>query len=122
MIVDDSPSMLMAIGGMLGKAGLKTERASSGEEALGKLQGGYRPRLMITDLNMGALNGIELIRAARKLPGLQFIPILMLTTETQVAKRAEARAAGATGWLVKPVDGEALIKLVHQLAPGIGKA
>jgi two-component system chemotaxis response regulator CheY len=67
---------------------------------------------------MGAMNGIELIRRVRKLPGLQFIPILMLTTESQQDKRNEAKSAGATGWIVKPVDPDALLKVIRQLVPG----
>ena len=54
----------------------------------------------------------------RKLPGLQFTPILMLTTESQQDKRNEAKSAGATGWIVKPVDATALIKVIRQLVPG----
>jgi len=118
LIVDDSPTMLMSIGGMLSKAGLKVEQASSGEEALGKLRAGLKPRLMITDLNMGQMNGIELIREARKTPGMMFTPILMLTTESEHAKRQEAKSAGATGWLVKPVNPASLLKLVDQFVPG----
>ncbi|MBB4196857.1 two-component system sensor histidine kinase/response regulator [Rhodoblastus sphagnicola] len=117
LIVDDSPTMLMSIGGMLTKMGLKVEQAASGEEALGKLRSGLKPRLMITDLNMGKMNGIELIREARKAPGMTFIPILMLTTESEQAKRQEARLAGATGWLVKPVNPASLTKLVDQFIP-----
>ncbi|MCW2315981.1 two-component system, chemotaxis family, response regulator CheY [Rhodoblastus acidophilus] len=118
LIVDDSPTMLMSIGGMLSKAGLTVEQASSGEEALGKLRAGLKPRLMITDLNMGQMNGIELIREARKTPGMMFTPILMLTTESEHAKRQEAKSAGATGWLVKPVNPASLLKLVDQFVPG----
>ncbi|MCJ2056425.1 response regulator [Methylobacterium sp. J-048] len=118
MIVDDSPTMLMSIEGILSKAGLGVVKAASGEEAVTTLQGGTKPNLLITDLNMGAMNGIELIRRVRKLPGLQFIPILMLTTESQQDKRNEAKSAGATGWIVKPVDPEALLKVIRQLVPG----
>ncbi|SFL87801.1 response regulator [Methylobacterium pseudosasicola] len=118
MIVDDSPTMLMSIEGILNKAGLGVVKAASGEEAVTTLQGGTKPNLLITDLNMGAMNGIELIRRVRKLPGLQFIPILMLTTESQQDKRNEAKSAGATGWIVKPVDPEALLKVIRQLVPG----
>ena len=71
----------------------------------------------ITDLNMGAMNGIELIKEARKIPALRFVPILMLTTESQTARRQEAKAAGASGWLVKPVDGAALMQVLSQLLP-----
>jgi two-component system chemotaxis response regulator CheY len=119
LIVDDSPTMLLSIDGILSRAGLQVEKATSGEEALGKLKSGLKPRLVITDLNMGAMNGIELIRSARKIPGMQFTPILMLTTESQQDRRNEAKSAGATGWIVKPVDGASLIKLVGQLVPGL---
>ncbi|MDH2308740.1 response regulator [Methylobacterium brachiatum] len=118
MIVDDSPTMLMSIEGILSKAGLGVVKAASGEEAVTTLQGGTKPNLLITDLNMGAMNGIELIRRVRKLPGLQFIPILMLTTESQQDKRNEAKSAGATGWIVKPVGPDALLKVIRQLVPG----
>ncbi|MDR3374192.1 MAG: response regulator [Ancalomicrobiaceae bacterium] len=119
LIVDDSPTMLLSIDGILSRTGLKVEKAVSGEEALAKLKSGLNPRLMITDLNMGAMNGIELIRSARKVPGMQFTPILMLTTESQQDRRNEAKSAGATGWIVKPVDSASLVKLVGQLVPGL---
>lgn len=119
LIVDDSPTMLLSIDGILSRAGLQVEKATSGEEALAKLQSGLRPKLMITDLNMGRMNGIELIRNARRLAGMQFAPILMLTTESQQDRRNEAKSAGATGWIVKPVDGPSLVKLVRQLVPGM---
>jgi two-component system chemotaxis response regulator CheY len=118
LIVDDSPTMLMSIEGILTKAGIAVIKAASGEEALAKLQKGDKPNLMITDLNMGAMNGIELIRNARKLPALRFTPILMLTTESQQDRRNDAKAAGATGWIVKPVNPENLLKVVRQLVPG----
>ncbi|MDR3496562.1 MAG: response regulator [Ancalomicrobiaceae bacterium] len=118
LIVDDSATMLMSIEGVLSKAGLTVVKAASGEEALAKLKSGSKPNLMITDLNMGAMNGIELIRNTRKVAGMQFMPILMLTTESQQDKRNDARSAGATGWIVKPVDGATLLKVIGQLVPG----
>ncbi|ESQ92631.1 response regulator [Asticcacaulis benevestitus] len=119
LIVDDSPTMLMSMENMLIKIGVRVEKASSGEEALSKLQSGLKIRMMITDLNMGAMNGIELIRAVRKLPGMSFVPILMLTTESQQDKRNEAKSAGATGWMVKPVQPQAMMQIVRQLVPGV---
>lgn len=74
--------------------------------------------MIIADLNMGAMNGIELIRQLRKMHGYQFMPMVMLTTELQQDKRNEAKAAGATGWIVKPVDPVSLMKVVRQLVPG----
>ena len=118
MIVDDSPTMLLSLHGILSKAGFKVEQARSGEEAVSALKGGLRPAMVITDFNMGAMNGIEVVRQVRKLPGLQFTPLVLLTTETQRDRRDEARSAGATGWLVKPVQAEALLQVVRQLVPG----
>jgi len=118
MIVDDSPTMLMSIEGVLQKSGLAVVKATSGEEALSTLSNGAKPDMVITDLNMGGMSGIELIRGIRKMPGFQFKPVLMLTTESQQAKREEAKAAGATGWIVKPVDPASLMQVVRQLVPG----
>lgn len=118
MIVDDSPTMLMSLEGMLTKAGFEVTQASSGEQALQTLRTGPKPQMVITDLNMGAMNGIELIRSVRKLPGHQFIPMVMLSTESQQDKRAEAKSAGATGWIVKPVQPAALLQVIRQLVPG----
>lgn len=118
MLVDDSPTMLMSMEAILKKASFATQTAKSGESALALLKGGAKPNLIITDLNMGAMNGIELIREARKIAATRFIPILMLTTESQTAKRQEAKAAGASGWLVKPVDGASLLQVLGQLLPG----
>jgi two-component system chemotaxis response regulator CheY len=118
MLVDDSATMLMSMEALLKKALFATQTAANAESALSLLKAGAKPNLIITDLNMGAMNGIDLIREARKIPALRFVPILMLTTESQAAKRQEAKAAGASGWLVKPVDGPALLQVLGQLLPG----
>jgi two-component system chemotaxis response regulator CheY len=118
MLVDDSATMIMSMDALLKKASYGTQTAANAETALSLLQAGAKPNLIITDLNMGAMNGIELIRQARKIAALRFVPILMLTTESQTARREEAKAAGASGWLVKPVDGAALLQVLGQLLPG----
>lgn len=110
--------MLMSMEGILTRAGYGVIKASSGEEALDRLRAGDRPNLIITDLNMGATNGIELIRQARQMPTTRFTPMLMLTTESAQNRREEAKAAGATGWLVKPVQADALVAVVKQVVPG----
>jgi two-component system chemotaxis response regulator CheY len=74
--------------------------------------------LIITDINMPRMNGIELISAARKLPGFRFLPILVLTTVSQQAMRDKAKAEGATGWLVKPVASQDLLNVIKQVLPG----
>ena len=118
LLVDDSPTMLMSLEGILQRAGYGTAKATSGEDAERQLtSGGLRPQGMITDLNMGAMDGIGLIAAARRLAHCRFIPILMLTTESQPEKRLEAKKAGATGWLVKPVGPDDLVKVMQQVLP-----
>ena len=118
MLVDDSPTMLMSIQSVLAKAGMKVETAKDGQEALDRLKAGLKPNLIISDVNMPRLDGISFVREARK-AGLRFVPILMLTTESEQKKRDEAKQAGATGWLVKPVQPEALLGVVRQVLPGV---
>lgn len=117
-LVDDSTTMLMSLSEILQKAGFNVETAADGWSALNRLKDGLKPDLMITDQNMPGLTGIELIRETRKLPAFRFTPILMLTTESQQAKRQEGKAAGATGWLVKPVAGKDLLGVIKQVLPG----
>jgi two-component system chemotaxis response regulator CheY len=108
-LVDDSATILLSMSAILTKAGYAAEKAANAEEGLAKLKGGLKPDLLITDLNMPGMNGIEFIKEVRKLPNLKFMPILFLTTESQQSKRDEAKAAGASGWLIKPVNAEQLI-------------
>lgn len=117
MIVDDSPTMLASIEDILVKNDFPVETAESGEEARDKLEAGCRPSLIITDLNMPGMNGIELIGEIRKMPRLRFTPILVLTTESRVDLRQEAKAAGATGWIVKPVTEDSLMQVIDQILP-----
>ncbi|MEY4766293.1 MAG: hypothetical protein RI907_2966 [Pseudomonadota bacterium] len=114
-IVDDSSTMLLSLKSTLEISGFKVETASDGEQALNKLKAGLKPDLIITDINMPKMDGILLIKEARKL--LRFTPILALTTESQQVKREEAKKLGATGWLVKPVTGSELVKVVNQVVP-----
>jgi two-component system chemotaxis response regulator CheY len=115
-VVDDSATMVMSVKSSLEISGFKVETASDGVQALDKIHKGLKPDLMITDINMPRMDGIELIRQARKV--LRFTPILLLTTESQQAKRDEAKKLGATGWLVKPVGGADLLKVIRQVLPG----
>lgn len=116
-LVDDSPTMLMSVKSMLVKAGMKVETAKDGQEALDRLKSGLKPNLIISDVNMPRLDGVSFVREARR-AGHRFVPILMLTTESEQTKRAEAKAAGATGWLVKPVAPDALLGVIRQVVPG----
>lgn len=115
-VVDDSATMLMSLRSTLEMNGFKVETAKDGQDAMQRIKGGLRPDLMITDINMPNMNGMQLIKEAR--PIMKFTPILALTTESQAEKRDEARKHGATGWLVKPVSGNDLVKVIRQLVPG----
>ena len=118
LVVDDSPTILLSMRGILERAGHAVSDAASGEQALADLKGGLKPDLVITDFHMGAMNGIDLVLEVRKMASVRFVPVLMVTTESQQAKRMEAKAAGATGWLVKPVQPEALLQVIKQVVPG----
>lgn len=118
LIVDDSATMIMSVKSNLEMNGFKVETAGDGVQALSKLKTGIKPDLIITDINMPNMGGLELIQAVRALTGFRFTPILTLTTESQSAKRDEGKKLGATGWLVKPVDGADLIKVIKQVLPG----
>ena len=118
LIVDDSATMLMSIKTTLEMGGFKVESAADGKLALDKLKSGAKFDLIITDINMPNMGGMDLIKHARVLPGCRFTPILTLTAESQAAKRDEAKKLGATGWLVKPISGNDLLKVVKQVVPG----
>ncbi|PIF89708.1 two-component system chemotaxis response regulator CheY [Acidovorax sp. 62] len=118
LIVDDSVTMTLSLKSSLELNGFKVETASDGVQALDKLKAGFKPDLIITDINMPRMGGMELIRMAKALPGLRFTPILTLTTESDPKKREESKKLGATGWLVKPVSGPDLVKIVKQVVPG----
>ena len=117
-IIDDALTMLMSISTMLNIEGYKVESANDGITALNKLESGLKPDLIITDLNMPKMGGMELIPKIRALPGFRFTPILILTTESAGAKRDEAKKVGATGWLTKPVKSETLIGAIKKVLPG----
>jgi two-component system chemotaxis response regulator CheY len=77
-----------------------------------------KPDLIITDINMPNMGGLELIKNVKALPGFRFVPILTLTTESDASKRDEGKRLGATGWLVKPISGGDLLKVIKQVLPG----
>lgn len=114
MTVDDSPSIRQMVGFTLRQAGHQVVEAVDGRDALEKLQR-QSVSLILTDLNMPNLDGLELIRRARALPACRFIPIVLLTTESLAEKKQEARAAGATGWIVKPFTPQQLIAVISKV-------
>lgn len=118
LVVDDSGTMVLSLKNNLELAGFSVLTASDGVKALERIKLAPKPDLIITDINMPNMGGIEFIGKARATPGFRFTPVLVLTTESQQARRDEAKKAGATGWMVKPVSGQDLIKIVKQVLPG----
>ena len=118
LVVDDSTSMVMSLKATLTMNGFLVETAGDGKLALDKLRTGTKPDLILTDINMPNMGGLELIKNIRALADFRFIPVLTLTTESDATKREEAKRSGATGWLVKPIDGNDLIKVIKRVLPG----
>lgn len=114
LLVDDARTIQMTVGMMLSRAGFEVVTASDGREAL-TLLGDLRPDLIITDLNMPQMDGMTLVKEVRALPRFSRTPILLLTTENRPERRAEAKEAGATGWLHKPITTEALTQVVDRV-------
>ncbi len=116
LAVDDSATVRSSLKLVLQEAGCDLVLAADGEEALNKIKKSKEKfHLIITDLNMPKMNGIELIKAVRSLPDYRFVPILMLTTESQADKKLEGKKAGATGWIVKPFTPEQLIGVIQKV-------
>jgi two-component system chemotaxis response regulator CheY len=114
LITDDSESIRELLSFTLENAGYKILSAVDGEDALKHLTGGEID-LVLTDLHMPKLDGIGLIKKIRAKPEYQFVPILFLTTESQTEKKEEAKAAGATGWIVKPFVPEKLLATISKI-------
>ncbi len=118
LVVDDSVSMRQMVSFTLTGAGYEVVEAGDGKEAVDKLNGGAKPNLVITDLNMPNMDGIALIKAIRGMAPHKFTPILMLTTESSDAKKKEGQGAGATGWVVKPFNPEQMLATIKKVLPG----
>jgi two-component system chemotaxis response regulator CheY len=116
LVVDDSPSMRQLVSYTLTEAGFEVLQGGNGQEGLGQLDK-TRVQLIVTDLNMPVMDGIKFIREVRGRAAHKFTPILMLTTESQDSKKQEGKAAGATGWLVKPFDPQQLLQVVKKVVP-----
>ncbi len=114
LTVDDSTSMRQMVSFTLKGSGYDVVEAVDGVEALEVAK--TRPfDLVVTDVNMPNMDGITLIKELRNLPEFKFTPILMLTTESAAEKKQEGKAAGATGWIVKPFDPEQLLSTIKKV-------
>lgn len=114
LAVDDSASMRQMVAFTLKGAGYDVIEACDGQEAL-NIAKSKKVNLVLTDVNMPKMDGIALIRALRGLPDYKFTPMLMLTTESAADKKQEGKAAGATGWLVKPFNPDQLLATIKKV-------
>lgn len=114
LAVDDSASMRQMVAFTLTNAGHQVVSAADGKDALEKA-GSERFDLVLTDVNMPLMDGITLTKELRALPPYRFTPILMLTTESGADRKLEGKAAGATGWIVKPFNPDQLIAVVNKV-------
>lgn len=114
MIVDDSATMRQMLNFTLSEASYEPVEASNGQEALDILAN-EQVDMLITDLNMPEVDGLSLIRKVRTMKPYKYIPILMLTTESQTEKKMEGKSAGATGWIVKPFTPQQLLSVVEKI-------
>ena len=115
LTVDDSPSMRMLLRSALTEQGYAVHEAEDGVAALEWLATNPQPNLMITDINMPRMDGFGLIETLRTKVQHRDMPILVLTTESSDQKKARARDAGATGWIVKPFDPDKLASAVRRV-------
>ena len=114
LVVDDSTTMRQMVAFTLASAGHQVTEASDGNQALG-LAKQKKFDLVITDVNMPGMNGIDLVQGLRGLPDCKFIPILVLTTEAGAELKQKGKSVGATGWIVKPFNPELLLETLKKV-------
>ncbi len=114
LVVDDSVSLRQVVSIALKGAGFDVIEASDGKVALSRLDG-RKIHLVISDVNMPNMDGITFVQELKKLPMYKFTPVIMLTTESQEAKKREGQAAGAKAWMVKPFQPAQMLAAVSKL-------
>ena len=114
LAVDDSPSALQLVRLTLAGAGYAVVQANNGAEGLAKARSAAID-MVLTDLNMPVMTGIQMIREIRKLASCKGVPIIFLTTESAPGLKAEAKAAGATAWITKPFQQDQLLALTRKV-------
>lgn len=114
LTVDDSRTMRDMLRLALDSAGFTVRQAEDGMHGLEVLQQN-RPDVIVTDINMPRMDGFGFIEAVRSSDDYGAIPILVLTTESDAEKKARARKAGATGWIIKPFEPEKLVAAIRRV-------
>lgn len=117
LTVDDSRAMRDMLRHSLSAAGFSVVQADDGIHGL-EILSAEKPDVVVTDINMPRMDGFGFIEALRADDSYRAVPVLVLTTEIDAAKKNRARQAGATGWIVKPFDPIKLVDAIHRVAPG----
>lgn len=115
MVIDDSGSFRTVVKLALQKAGYTVVEAGDGKEALTKLESTAKVNLIVCDVNMPNMDGLTFLKTIKSTATHKFTPVIMLTTESQEAKKAEGRAAGAKAWITKPFQPSQLVDAVNKL-------
>lgn len=116
MTVDDSSTVRSVLNVTLSGAGYQVIEAHDGQDAVEKLAQ-EKIDLLVTDLNMPNMGGVELIKLVRQQPGRRFMPIIMLTSEAQKEMKVAGKQAGASGWVTKPFRPEQLLSVIQMVCP-----
>ena len=114
LVIDDSGSFRTVVKLALQKAGFSVVEASDGQDAVDKLDSA-KPNLIVCDVNMPRMDGLSFARHVKASSAHRFTPMIMLTTESQDAKKAEGKAAGVRAWITKPFQPSQLVDAVHKL-------
>jgi two-component system chemotaxis response regulator CheY len=114
LAVDDSLTIRQLLKMTLSRSGYEVVEAEDGAKGLQKASAEIFD-LVLSDINMPVMNGLDLVRSLRKLAQYRFTPIVLVTTESQPEKKLEGKAAGATGWIVKPFEPEQLLAVVMKV-------
>lgn len=115
LVIDDSESIREIISVGLQNNGYDVIKGINGKEGLHILETHHNIKLILTDLNMPVMDGISFVKEIRKTENYKYIPILLITTESQHQKQEEARKAGATGWIIKPFSNDKLISIIKMI-------
>ncbi|MDX2018943.1 MAG: response regulator [Deltaproteobacteria bacterium] len=115
LVVDDSPSVRQQVSMSLTQAGYDVVEAGDGTEGVSKIASDRAIGLVICDVNMPRMNGLEMIEVVKKEPSNASLPIIVLTSEGQPALIERAKKAGAKGWIVKPFKADLLVAAVKKL-------
>jgi two-component system chemotaxis response regulator CheY len=115
LIIDDSSSLRALVKLSLSRAGYAVIEACDGKDGLAQLEAAAKVHLIVSDVNMPNMDGISFVTHVKQHPKHKFIPVIMLTTEDEGAKIAQAKTAGARAWLTKPFNPPQLLDAVSKL-------